>query len=194
MIKVISGCVLIAGFVAGCNSSSATSEPYVNPDSLKAATIVVPTPGNNPANALPQRPAPQPVVTPAPVTQPAAQVTTTPMPAQAAPTAAGMNPPHGQPNHRCDIAVGAPLSTPIQKPAAGAQPTAVAGQPTVINTTTPVKTPKGMNPPHGEPNHRCDIAVGAPLNSPVTKPAVTTPVVMPAPTAAPEPVKDSAKG
>ena len=23
----------------------------------------------------------------------------------------------------------------------------------------------GMNPPHGQPGHRCDIAVGAPLNS-----------------------------
>ena len=27
----------------------------------------------------------------------------------------------------------------------------------------------GMNPPHGQPNHRCDIAVGAPLDSPPGK-------------------------
>jgi hypothetical protein len=26
---------------------------------------------------------------------------------------------------------------------------------------------KGMNPQHGQAGHRCDIAVGAPLNSPV---------------------------
>jgi hypothetical protein len=31
--------------------------------------------------------------------------------------------------------------------------------------TQPVATAPGMNPPHGEPGHRCDIAVGAPLNS-----------------------------
>jgi hypothetical protein len=35
------------------------------------------------------------------------------------------------------------------------------------------KTAPGMNPPHGEPGHRCDIAVGAPLNS---KPAAPTTV------------------
>jgi hypothetical protein len=26
-------------------------------------------------------------------------------------------------------------------------------------------TAEGMNPPHGQQNHRCDIAVGAPLDS-----------------------------
>ncbi|MBK6446410.1 MAG: hypothetical protein IPF81_14275 [Bacteroidetes bacterium] len=40
-----------------------------------------------------------------PNTQPAA------VPASAQ-TATGMNPAHGQPGHRCDIAVGAPLSSP----------------------------------------------------------------------------------
>jgi len=29
-------------------------------------------------------------------------------------TAPGMNPPHGQPGHRCDIAVGTPLSQPVK--------------------------------------------------------------------------------
>lgn len=33
--------------------------------------------------------------------------------------------------------------------------------------TTP--TALGMNPPHGQPNHRCDISVGTPLNSPAPK-------------------------
>jgi len=27
----------------------------------------------------------------------------------------------------------------------------------------------GVNPAHGQPNHRCDIAVGAPLNSKPTQ-------------------------
>jgi len=95
-------------------------------------------------------------------------------------TAAGMNPPHGQPNHRCDIAVGAPLNSP-----AGQTPTTVPAaqniQRSSVNTTT--ITPQasknttvaaGMNPPHGQPNHRCDIAVGAPLNSPPGKTPTAT--------------------
>ncbi|MFV8342592.1 hypothetical protein [Flavobacterium sp. XS2P39] len=83
-----------------------------------------------------------------------------------APIAKGMNPVHGQPGHRCDIPVGAPLNSPvstakntpvIQQQNQGV-PTAVTSTPTA---TTP--TPEGMNPPHGQTNHRCDIAVGAPL-------------------------------
>ena len=81
-------------------------------------------------------------------------------------TAPGMNPPHGQPNHRCDIPVGAPLDSPP-----GTRPTSPS--PSQLNlpaqTTTPSTAP-GMNPPHGQPNHRCDIAVGAPLDSPPAKP------------------------
>ncbi len=89
---------------------------------------------------------------------------------QPAATAEGMNPPHGQPNHRCDIPVGAPLdSPPVTKPTL---PTASSQQiPQIQTTTAPTPTAPGMNPPHGQPNHRCDIAVGAPLDSPPkTKP------------------------
>jgi len=89
-------------------------------------------------------------------------------------TAPGMNPPHGQPGHRCDIAVGAPLNS---KPAQKTQPqttqvvtTKPAEQPVMkINpndgstTVTSTSTAPGMNPPHGQEGHRCDIAVGAPL-------------------------------
>jgi hypothetical protein len=89
---------------------------------------------------------------------------------------AGINPAHGQPGHRCDIAVGAPLnSAPTQGQTTTAQPTQTvqvnAPQQNVVTTTTttaaPVKVGKGMNPSHGQPGHRCDIPVGAPLNSPV---------------------------
>jgi hypothetical protein len=95
----------------------------------------------------------------------------------------GLNPAHGQPGHRCDIAVGAPLnSAPTQQGQVTAQaPQTVqvnANQPNMVTTKTvtaaPVKVGKGMNPSHGQPGHRCDIPVGAPLNSPVTKPATTT--------------------
>jgi hypothetical protein len=86
-------------------------------------------------------------------------------------TAPGMNPPHGQPGHRCEIAVGAPLNSQPVKPSPGAQtqptaaptsfsPPAARQQPA---TAAPVATAPGMNPPHGQPGHRCEVAVGAPL-------------------------------
>ena len=91
---------------------------------------------------------------------------------QVAPTAPGMNPPHGQPNHRCDIAVGAPLNSPkaaattTAKPAAPVQQAPAQGQASInqvdmASGTTATKP--GMNPPHGQEGHRCEIAVGAPL-------------------------------
>lgn len=82
--------------------------------------------------------------------------------------APGMNPPHGQPGHRCDIAVGAPLNSPPGKAAPNAGKATVS--PAIVQTQPAVKTAPGMNPPHGQPGHRCDIAVGAPLSS---APAVT---------------------
>lgn len=98
---------------------------------------------------------------------------------------AGMNPAHGQPGHRCDIAVGAPLNsapTQGQTQTTTAQPAqTVQVNPTqqkMVTTTTtaaaPVKVGKGMNPSHGQPGHRCDIPVGSPLNSPVAAKPTTT--------------------
>lgn len=93
------------------------------------------------------------------------------------------NPPHGQPGHRCDIPVGQPLNvspTAIQT-APGQNPNNAikldansmsAGKIQIDKTGQPAKTAPGMNPPHGQPGHRCDIAVGQPLNSkPVPAPA-----------------------
>ena len=81
-------------------------------------------------------------------------------------TATGMNPAHGQPGHRCEIPVGAPLNTPASanKPqnTTASTPT-VTTTPTAANTVEQVVTAEGMNPPHGQASHRCDIAVGAPL-------------------------------
>jgi hypothetical protein len=98
--------------------------------------------------------------------------TANPVQTQTAPTAPGMNPPHGQPNHRCDIAVGAPLSSPKgAAPAPTAKPAPVVqSAPQGQATITPVDmasgttaTKPGMNPPHGQEGHLCEIAVGAPL-------------------------------
>lgn len=78
-------------------------------------------------------------------------------------TASGgaINPAHGEPGHRCDIPVGAPLSgnsansenTPVQ--------TIDMSQTKTIPTQT--SGGAGINPPHGQPGHRCDIKVGDPL-------------------------------
>ena len=73
------------------------------------------------------------------------------------PDGVALNPAHGQPGHRCDIAVGAPLNS----------------------TSTPAKTnsetsdvildqenalPAGtLNPAHGQPGHNCAVKVGDPL-------------------------------
>lgn len=101
-------------------------------------------------------------------------VNSQPTPQKVAP---GMNPSHGQPGHRCDIAVGAPLdSKPVPVNNAVAK-TDSGSQPVTINTQpTPQKVAPGMNPSHGQPGHRCDIAVGAPLNSKPVPPAVPIPV------------------
>jgi hypothetical protein len=97
-------------------------------------------------------------------------------------TKKGMNPPHGQPGHRCDIAVGAPLNSPsgnnqakagsaitqqidpskfttqTQNSQPSATPAILSSDSAATTTTAP-----GMNPPHGQEGHQCGIAVGAPL-------------------------------
>jgi hypothetical protein len=81
-------------------------------------------------------------------------------------SSAALNPAHGQPGHRCDISVGAPLNS------APAPSNVTTGQTQpVVMPTSPMPTPApatsgsgAKNPAHGQPGHRCDIAVGAPLN------------------------------
>ena len=73
-----------------------------------------------------------------------------------------LNPPHGEPGHRCEIPVGAPLDGSASN-ADGANV-----QPVDISTQIPAPDASGSmsgkpNPPHGEPGHRCDIQVGDPL-------------------------------
>lgn len=146
----------------GTSSQPATSTTI---STSPATTTTVPTTSNTPVTST---------------TQP---VTTT------STTAAGLNPAHGQPGHRCDISVGAPLNS-APRPAVTTTPsintTTTAPStltPSLVNTSPTVTTPAttqavapGMNPAHGQPNHRCDIAVGAPLNSPVKPTVTTTPV------------------
>ena len=171
---------------AASTASNTVMQPANAPVIPGATTTTMPvniTPQTTAMNVNPQN---NTVITaPQTITPPQQTMTQT-----VQPTAPGMNPPHGQPGHRCDISVGAPLNS---KPAPTAAPVATQ-QPQVTMKEVPnqVKTAPGMNPPHGEPGHRCDIAVGAPLNS---KPAAATPVQVstapPALLAAPK--NDSAK-
>ncbi|MFY1045358.1 hypothetical protein [Chryseobacterium sp. GP-SGM7] len=88
-------------------------------------------------------------------------------------TAPGMNPPHGQPGHKCEIPVGQPLNGSAPSVQSATQNIQVNGNNTVQidpssmkkGNAIPIKTAPGMNPPHGEPGHRCDIPVGQPLSS-----------------------------
>lgn len=96
-----------------------------------------------------------------PTFAPAPQTAT---PQTGTPVASGMNPEHGQPGHRCDIAVGAPLnSAPAEAPVVTTTPTFNPAPATQTPASTPPATAPGMNPPHGQPGHDCAIAVGAPL-------------------------------
>jgi hypothetical protein len=131
-------------------------------------------------------------------------------PTAAAVTAPGMNPPHGQPGHRCDIPVGQPLNSK-PAPQQGTQNVTVntnQGQTIQIdpNAVQPgkftmengkaktVKTAPGMNPPHGEPGHRCDIQVGQPLNSkPAPAPQQVQTVAQNTPTPTPTPAPTGPK-
>lgn len=86
-----------------------------------------------------------------------------PMSAPVSTGAAGMNPEHGMPGHRCDIAVGAPLNS---LPGSTAGTPQVQPAPTPAPASSPVPGATGkLNPPHGQPGHDCAIAVGAPLKN-----------------------------
>lgn len=89
-------------------------------------------------------------------------------PASAAPATAvaQLNPPHGEPGHRCEIPVGAPLDGSAA-PSTQA-PTAISVTPTAANAGAPPSGPAAgasgkINPPHGEPGHDCAVPVGSPL-------------------------------
>jgi hypothetical protein len=86
-----------------------------------------------------------------------------------------LNPPHGEPGHSCDIPVGSPLNALADNPVREVRNTSLA--PTIENAarmgspnrrqSSPAPASSGtarLNPPHGQPGHRCEIPVGSPLN------------------------------
>jgi hypothetical protein len=148
MKNLIATFVILSIFTGiGCLNDSKSKVQQAEP----ASTIVAPLISDTNANKTQTSPS-----------------TTTPLTITSKPVStAKLNPAHGQPGHRCDIEVGAPLdSKPVQ--------TSLQTQPAVKPTTTtplsiPTATGNGLNPAHGQPGHRCDIAVGAPLNSKPTQ-------------------------
>lgn len=101
----------------------------------------------------------------------------TAIPSNTASDKPALNPPHGQPYHRCDIAVGAPIDSPAPVQNAAPQVAQPQSAPNAGFNTNPISPslappvsstadigPKpALNPPHGQPHHRCDLQVGAPL-------------------------------
>lgn len=100
-----------------------------------------------------------------------AEMKTSVAPATKQKTAPGMNPPHGEPGHQCDIAVGSPLNSPASKtttvPSQTTNTSVSKPLPATVSASTTSTDANGkaltINPAHGEPGHRCDIAVGASL-------------------------------
>lgn len=99
---------------------------------------------------------------------------TQPQPAVATTVAKGMNPAHGQPGHRCDIPVGQPLSSAPAKPQTTSPATPSPVVTPKVDNTPDTMFAKGLNPAHGKPGHRCDIAVGQPLSSAAKKDTATS--------------------
>lgn len=177
---------------ASTTISAATTNSALNPEHGKPGhrcDIAV----GAPLNSKPTTPAtttPATTTTPVNISTPVVTQNNSPLTTNSkttASTAAGMNPEHGKPGHRCDIAVGAPLDSKpiqatIQQPAVTTTPAPKAALPYTPVTTQPTaNTPvaKGMNPAHGQQGHRCDISVGAPLDSKPATPTVATEATKP---------------
>lgn len=171
ILKKYLACSLLIIGIAACNNNSA--DPEFNALSSKPMTDTIKDTSQN-----------VPLINPHEQNQPQL---TTPVASNATTSSSNLNPEHGQPGHRCDLAVGAPLNS---KPVAITQQIQPVpnNKPQTVTTnipqpaTTKTTTAPGMNPPHGEPGHRCDISVGTPLSQPVKNASTVSPVI-----------KDSAK-
>lgn len=175
-INLTGSLLLTAAVLAACGSQSAELQTEAQPVTAPVINNTTTTiPENNSATTTQNNAATsaRPI---APIINTKQQPAST-----TASTATGLNPAHGQPGHRCEIAVGAPLNsvpTTPQQPAitTTAKPTTVATP--VVSQVNPVQpavttTATGLNPEHGKPGHRCDISVGAPLNSkPAQQPTI----------------------
>ncbi|MCW3075267.1 MAG: hypothetical protein JWP69_2336 [Flaviaesturariibacter sp.] len=150
---------LATAFFVSCNSddrSATETTTTIDSSTLNTPLDTVSTPAVNDTSTTTSQPTTKviqstpPVVVAAPNLAPSSKAT------------GALNPAHGQPGHRCDIAVGAPLnSAPAKAPVSGVIPT----NPTLNQTTTaaPANGTARLNPPHGQPGHDCGTEVGKPL-------------------------------
>ncbi len=177
MKKILNAILLLSILTTiSCNNTSdvSTYDPSLMPEGNDSNAITTGSGPNDTARTVINNGGQTPIMTEqtqrinlntaqgAAVQQPIVPTTTT--------TKKGLNPPHGETGHDCAIPVGAPLGS---KPAATQTNNAPAVITAPTTSTSQVVTPAGMNPPHGEPGHRCDISVGEPLNSkPTTAPVV----------------------
>jgi hypothetical protein len=128
--------------------SSITQEPTIGPDS--SATPAGLTPSTVTAN---------PGATTTTTQQPTQTKAVVPVQQNTSKATAGLNPAHGQPGHRCDIEVGAPLNS-----APKTQQVQQTAPPSAVPTTpAPTNGSVKLNPAHGQPGHDCAIPVGQPL-------------------------------
>ena len=156
--------LLILVIFMGCGSEGEKSlvDPSGNSSAAQTPAMPVMLPSNNNAASI------------------------TPQSQQVAAATPALNPAHGQPGHRCDISVGAPLPGAAQVNI-NPQPSVAAANPVVPTTAAAPK----LNPAHGQPGHRCDISVGAPLpdaGAAAQPTTVQTPTVTAPPTNNPTPV------
>ena len=176
------------------NSNAATNPVVLQIKGDVTAPKNQATQAQNTTAAVPQSSVSKPSTTnnpTAPTIKNAAQMNSSQIRSTVSPTSGTkprLNPAHGEPYHRCDIAVGAPLDSPpanntrqttnnqvqATAPKSSVSASSTMNNPTAPtianakrmnssqpNTTTGVKP--SLNPPHGQPYHRCDIAVGSPL-------------------------------
>jgi hypothetical protein len=175
MLRLIFLFFVVLSLCACSNSTKRRNTPYLNsnasmPFRFKPA-LPITNEGKLPAATMPLvDPLPVANSNPGPVTVSTNSATAT---VNTATTNVGINPAHGQPGHRCDISVGAPLGSPaVSTVNTNSQPAQPLPTPQSIPSTAKA-TNVGVNPAHGQPGHRCDISVGAPLGSPA---AATSPV------------------
>lgn len=157
--KIILAALSIVVFSA-CNSDSNNEENINTPMTEQQAPSEV-LENNNPTTTTLE-------VGPAAPTNAIEEAANKPAATNSSPSKTALNPEHGQPGHRCDLAVGAPLSsapaTPQNAPQIAPQPMNITPVTAPTIAEQPVDGNVKLNPAHGVPGHRCDIQVGAPLS------------------------------
>lgn len=150
---LLPACIGTMIMLSACGGNPPEAETTVTPEPLTTTpTLSADSSSNTIGATTPTNTTATPGVT---------QGTTVPVKPNVSTSTAGLNPAHGQPGHRCDIEVGAPLNS---APApTNAQPIQASPAPTTAKPATTNGSVK-LNPAHGQPGHDCAVAVGAPLN------------------------------